>query len=138
MKKRFNNEYADADGMDLMHGGDGDATYGPVTDPRKGPLPGLGGAGYTPPSSSSPKKSAQDKVKGGLDLAKQGIELANSVKGLFGNKPRKTSAPTPTGSKGGGAPKKGMSTGTKVAIGAGVALLIGIVIYAATRSSSKK
>jgi hypothetical protein len=137
MKKRFNNsEYVDADGMDFHNLDDG-APYGPVTDPRKGPLPGLGGAGYTPPApSSAPKKNAGEQIKKGLDIAKEGVDVINSIKGLFGSKPRKTNAPNPTSPKG-GSQKKGMSTGTKVAIGGGIAVLLGIIIYAATRSSKK-
>lgn len=61
-----------------------------------------------------------------------------------GFQPLETADSNPTSNKGpqvtvtGDEPKKGMSTGTKIGIGIGVAAIIGIVIFVATKKNKAK
>lgn len=100
-----------------------------------------GGAGTTASGKATGKKKLD------LDKAKQTIEkgkgLFDSIKGIFGGGDS-TSAPVSTDAGSSSAPsasptpKQGMSMGKKIAIGLGVAGVIGIIWYATKPKTAKK
>ncbi len=117
--------------------GDGDPEYGPVAPKTvSGPLPGLGGPGYTQQPSKPQKKKVD--INKGIEKVSKGVKdtagIVDSLKDIFsgGGRGDASSPKIPSNKP---APKEtGMTTTTKVVVG----VVVLAVIVAAVVAFSKK